>query len=145
MTHVSLSNLRASVIIIVVAFHSSLAYLVWAPIPTAAFDLAPYTWQAFPVVDSHRWIVLDLFCAWQDVSLMALMFLLSGLLTVGSLLRKKTATYISDRLWRLGLPFVLAIVFLSPLSFYPAYLVRTPDPNIIGFWRQWNALPVWPE
>jgi glucan biosynthesis protein C len=144
MTHVSLSNLRAIVIIIVVAFHSSLAYLIWAPNPTAGFDQIPYSWQAFPIVDVHRWIVLDVFCAWQDVSLMALMFLLSGLLTVGSLLRKKTVTYLSDRLWRIGLPFVLAIVFLSPLSFYPAYLVRTSDPSIIGFWKQWNALPVWP-
>jgi surface polysaccharide O-acyltransferase-like enzyme len=145
MTHVSLSNLRAIVIIIVVAFHSSLAYLVWAPIPTAAFDQAPYSWQAFPVVDAHRWIVLDIFCAWQDVSLMALMFMLSGLLTVASLLRKKTVTYLSDRLWRIGLPFVLAVVFLSPLSFFPAYLVRASDPSVIGFWQQWNSLPAWPE
>ncbi len=142
---VALSNLRAAVIVIVVAFHSSLAYLASAPPSTSAFDLAPYTWQAFPVVDTHRWLGLDMFCAWQDVSLMSLMFLLSGLFVSSSLQRKGSRTYVADRLWRIGLPFLLAIIFLSPLSFYPAYLVRTTDSSLADFWRQWLSLPFWPS
>jgi hypothetical protein len=31
------------------------------------------------MVDSHRWFGFDIFCAWQDVYLMALMFFLSAL------------------------------------------------------------------
>jgi glucan biosynthesis protein C len=142
--NIALSNLRAVVIVIVLAFHSSLAYLASAPSPLTAFDQAPYTWQAFPIVDAHRWLGLDLFCAWQDVSLMSLMFLLSGLLASGSLMRKGMWTYISDRLRRIGLPFVLAATFLSPLAFYPAYLTRTVDPSPSGFWHQWLSLPSWP-
>jgi hypothetical protein len=145
MAQVSLSNLRAFVIVIVVAFHSCLAYLSFAPAPTTAFNQPPYSWQAFPVVDAHRWIVFDVFCAWQDVSLMALMFFLSGLLTPRSLLRKKAMTYIYDRFWRIGFPFIFAIVFLSPLSFYPAYLMRTANSSLSGFWSQWSSLPAWPE
>jgi glucans biosynthesis protein C len=142
---IALSNLRAVVIVIVLAFHASLAYLASTPAASSAFDQAPYTWQAFPIVDAQRWLGLDLFCAWQDVSLMSLMFLLSGLFVAGSLLRKGSGTYVSDRLWRIGLPFLLAIVFLSPLSYYTAYLVRTADPSVAGFWKQWISLPSWPS
>ena len=141
----ALSNLRGVVIVIVVAFHACLAYLAWLPPDTARFDEAPYTWRAFPIVDRERWMGFDLFCAWQDVSLMSLMFLLAGLLTGPSLLRKGSWTYLSDRLRRIGLPFVLAVAFLSPLALYPAYLARTTDPTFAGFWQQWFSLPFWPS
>jgi len=85
----ALSNLRGIVIVIVLAFHSSLAYLASVPAQSARFDQAPYTWQAFPIVDTHRWIGFDVFCAWQDVSLMSSMFFLSGLFVAPGLLRNK--------------------------------------------------------
>jgi glucan biosynthesis protein C len=140
----ALSNLRGIVIVIVLAFHSALAYLVSAPIRSARFDEAPYTWQAFPIVDTHRWLGFDLFCAWQDVSLMSFMFFLSALFVAPSLLRKGHWNYVTDRIWRIGVPFVLVIVFLSPLALYPAYSVHSPDPNLAEFWQQWTALPFWP-
>jgi hypothetical protein len=142
----ALSNLRGVVIVIVVAFHASLAYLAWLPNETARFNQAPYKWQAFPIVDpQQRWMGFDLFCAWQDVSLMSLMFFLSGLLTAPSLLRKGSWTYVSDRLWRIGLPFAFAVTFLSPIALYPVYLARTPNPSLSEFWQQWFSLPFWPS
>src|ERR1700682_2776127 len=85
-----LSNLRAIVIQIVWRFHSMLAYLVWIPIAAATdFAVPPYAWRSFPIIDSHRFFGFDLFCAWQDVYLMALMFFLSGLFVWPSLTRKK--------------------------------------------------------
>jgi hypothetical protein len=141
----ALSNLRGIVIVIVLAFHSSLAYLASAPAQGARFDQAPYTWQAFPIVDTHRWIGFDVFCAWQDVSLMSLMFFLSGLFVAPGLLRKGFWPFVTDRIWRVGVPFVLVILLLSPLALYPAYSVRTVDPSIAGFWQQWMSLPFWPN
>jgi hypothetical protein len=138
------SNLRAAVIVIVVAFHASLAYLASAPAQNSAFDQPPYSWLAFPIVDTHRWLGFDIFCAWQDLSLMSLLFFLSGLFAAGSLLRKQARIYLAGRLWRIGLPFLLAILFLSPPSYYPAYVVRTADPSLTGFWAQWMSLPSWP-
>ena len=85
---IALSNLRAVVIVIVLAFHSVLAYLASLPASAYRFDDAPYRWQAIPIVDSQRWFGFDLFCAWQDVSLMSLMFFLSGLFVPSSLARK---------------------------------------------------------
>ena len=144
----ALSNLRGIVIVIVLAFHSSLAYLVSVPDQGARFDQAPYNWQAFPIVDTHRWIGFDVFCAWQDVSLMSLMFLLSALFVAPSLLRKGLWTYVMDRVWRIGLPFVLVILFLSPLALYPAYSIRTVDPSLVGFLAAVDFLAVladWPR
>lgn len=141
----ALSNLRGTVIVAVLAFHSSLAYLASAPAPTLGFNQAPYAWRAFPIVDSTHWLGFDIFCAWLDVSLMALMFFLSGLFTASSLSRKGSLGFFSDRLWRIGLPFALAVTFLSPLAHYPAYSQRAVDPSLTGYWQQWFSLPFWPS
>jgi len=140
---VALSNLRAVVIVIVLAFHASLAYVKSAPAPQR-FDQPPFTWEAFPIVDAHRWLGFDIFCAWQDVSLMALMFFLSGLFVGPSLVRKGAATYMIDRLKRIGVPFVFAFIVLSPLALYPAYAARTPDPSLAGYVTAFFSLPYWP-
>ncbi|HEX5508534.1 MAG TPA: acyltransferase [Pseudolabrys sp.] len=142
--NVALSNLRGVVIVVVVAFHSSLAYLVSAP-SSVRFDQPPYAWQAFPIVDAHRFLGLDIFCAWQDVSLMSLMFLLAGLLTGPSLRRKGCGSYLFGRLRRIGIAFALAILFLSPLALYPAYATRALSPSLSGYLEQWLALPFWPN
>ena len=84
----ALSNLRAFVILIVLAFHSVLAYLGSLPAAPFPFDNAPFRWNAFPIVDSQRWFGFDLFCAFQDVYLMSFMFFLSGLFVWPSLKRK---------------------------------------------------------
>src|SRR5438874_2701787 len=94
---IALVNLRAFVILIVLAFHSVLPYLASLPPNSYPFDAAPYLWLAFPVIDSERWFGFDLFCAWQDVSLMTLMFFLSGLFVPTSLGRKGSRRFVSDR------------------------------------------------
>src|SRR5258708_38352571 len=111
---IALSNLRAVVILIVLAFHSVLAYLASLPAAAYRFDDAPYRWQAIPIVDSQRFFGFDLFCAWQDVSLMSLMFFLSGLFVPPSLARKGTITFFSDRFFRIGVPLALVVIFLMP-------------------------------
>jgi glucans biosynthesis protein C len=138
------ANLRAVVIIIVLAFHAVLAYVSWAPTTTAGFSSPPYSWRAFPIVDSHRWFGFDLFCAWQDVYLMSLMFFLSGLFVWPSLARKKDWAFLRDRLIRLGLPCIFGVAILTPLAVYPCYRVATPDPSVSAYWHDLLALPFWP-
>jgi peptidoglycan/LPS O-acetylase OafA/YrhL len=141
---IALSNLRGVVIVIVLAFHSVLAYLQSLPAESYRFAAAPYRWQAIPIVDSERFFGFDLFCAWQDISLMALMFFLSGLFVPGSLSRKSSWTYLSDRLLRLGLPMALVIALLMPVAYYPTYAVTAADPSLSAYWQHWRALPFWP-
>jgi hypothetical protein len=142
---IALRNLRAVVIIIVLAFHSVLPYLASLPATAYRFDSPPYRWQAFPIVDSQRWFGFDLFCAWQDISLMALMFFLSGLFVSPSLARNGIWTFLSKRLLRIGVPCALAIIFLMPLAYYPAYRATATDPSVNAYWQHWFSLPFWPN
>src|ERR1700694_4494529 len=141
----ALRNLRAIVILIVLGFHSMLAYLVWVPAAGADFDRPPYAWRSFPIIDSHRFFGFDLFCAWQDVYLMALMFFLSGVFVWPSLVRKGSGTFVADRFLRLGLPFVLVAAFLMPLAHYPPYLQTAVDPGVAAYFNHLLALPIWPS
>lgn len=142
---VPLSNLRAVVALIVVAFHSVLPYLASQPLHPSPFDAAPYSWIAFPILDRQRWLGFDLFCAWQDVGLMSLMFFLSGLFTPASLRRKGSLAYLSERWWRVGMPFLLSVGVLSPIAYFASYRATATDPAAETFWQHWRALPMWPS
>ena len=141
----ALSNMRALVILVVLAFHSVMAYLGSLGPVAFQFDDPPYKWRAFPIVDSHRWFGFDIFCAWQDVYLMSLMFFLSALFTWPSLARKGGRRFLSDRLLRLGLPFGFALVIVMPLAHYPVYRVTEADPGLLAYGRHYLALPFWPN
>lgn len=143
-TSIAVDNLRGYVILLVLAFHSSVAYLAFLPAHPFQFDTPPFRWTAFPIVDSHRWLGLDLFCAWQNVFLMTLFFFLSGLFVWPSLLRKGEPAFIADRFRRLGLPFLLAVALLMPVAQYPTYLQTATEPGIAAYARHFLALPIWP-
>jgi glucans biosynthesis protein C len=141
----ALSNMRGLVIVILLAFHSVLAYLGSLDASALPFDDAPYKWRAFPVIDSQRWFGFDIFCAWQDVYLMSLMFFLSGLFAWPSLARKGSGKFFVDRLMRLGVPFVFGLVVVTPIALYPAYRLTAVDPGVIAYIRHFLALPFWPN
>lgn len=145
----AIDNLRAVVILLVLAFHAVLAYLAFLPQHSFAFGEPPFLWRAFPIVDSRRWFGFDLFCAWLDVFLMSFFFLLSGLFVWPSLSRKGPVAFAQDRLLRLGLPFAAVVMLLMPLALYPTYAQSAAqsaaDPSLAGYWRGWLALPLWPS
>ncbi|MBV9203471.1 MAG: acyltransferase family protein [Alphaproteobacteria bacterium] len=140
----ALGNLRAFVILLVLSFHSVLAYLHFLPAAPSPFDSPPYVWRAFPIIDSQRWFGFDLYCAWQDVFLMSLFFFLSGLFVWPSLARKGAANFLHGRMLRLGVPFLLVVAVLMPPTLYPTYLQTAIDGSISEYWRHWLALPFWP-
>src|SRR5437764_14385505 len=88
-TSAAIDNLRAIVILLVLSFHSVLAYLNFLPASPFRFDDPPYLWRAFPIIDSERWLGFDLFCAWQDVFLMSFFMFLSGVFVLPSLAGKR--------------------------------------------------------
>jgi len=135
--------LRAFVTLLVVAHHAVLAYHPFAPATRPSLLSEPRWWQAFPVVDAQRSVVVALFTGWNDVFFMALMFFLSGLFVSGSLARKGARHFLGDRLRRLGIPFLVGAA-LAPLAYYPAYLTSAAPEGISGFAREWLALGTWP-
>ena len=111
--------LKTAIVALVVAHHAVLAYHPSAPPPPISLLTEPRTWQAFPIIDSHRAVWAAVFATFNDIFFMALMFFLSGLFVWNSLTRKGASRYLRDRLLRLGLPFIPAAIVLAPLAYYP--------------------------
>jgi peptidoglycan/LPS O-acetylase OafA/YrhL len=141
----ALRNLRAFAIVMVVSFHSGLAYLASQPSAPEPFDSPPYYWIATPILDSQRWLGFDLYSAFQYVSLMPVMFFLSGVFVWPSLVRKGSLAFLTGRLLRIGLPFLFGVYVLMPVAYYPAYRVTAMDPGWPAFLRHLLALPFWPS
>jgi hypothetical protein len=141
----ALNNLRIVVIIIVVAVHAVMAYLGSSPASSFQFDDPPYRWRSIPIVDPERWFGFDLFCGFQDISLITLLFFLSGLFVWPSLERRGSRLFLRERVLRIGVPFALTVGLLMPVAYYPVYRVTATDPGLADFWRHWLALPFWPS
>jgi peptidoglycan/LPS O-acetylase OafA/YrhL len=140
----AIGYLRAFVVALVIAHHTALAYHPFAPPVPTSLAAQPRWWEAFPIVDTHRWSGFSLFVGFNDVFFMSLMFFLSGLFVWNGLQRKGSAKYLRNRLLRLGLPFVVAAALLAPLAYYPTYLQISGHAGFAGFWHQWIALGQWP-
>lgn len=137
--------LRATITAVVVAFHSVLGYVTFG-----VFDPADYFKRSTaPVVDQQQWIGFDLFFAFNNTFFMSLMFFISGLFVVPSLNRKGVVSYLKDKAWRLGAPFLLGMFFLSPLAYYPSFLLTGSDKGYLAYWRDmilegpWPTGPLW--
>ena len=140
----ALGYLRAFVIVLVVAHHSALGYLPYAPPPQSTLLVPPPIWQGIPVLDAHRWFGSLVLVIFNDNFFMSLMFFLSGLFFWQGLQRKGTAQFLQDRLLRLGIPFLFMAALFSPIAYYPSYLQTTAHTGLHGFWSQWRQLPGWP-
>lgn len=142
---IAIDNMRGFVVVMVVAFHSSMAYLTSQPATEPPFDSPPYVWLANPIVDNVRWLPLDLFSASQFLYLMQLLFFVSGVFVWPSLMRKGAARFLRDRALRLGILFVFGTALLMPATYYAVFRITATDPGVFAFWRHWLALPFWPS
>ncbi|MGV7223615.1 MAG: acyltransferase family protein [Nitrospinales bacterium] len=130
---VELDYLRTFIITLVLFVHASLAYT------TSAFiDSENPIASSNPVVNEQRWIGFDLIVAFNETFSMSLLFFVSGLFVWQSLSRKGAWKYFGDRLKRLGIPFVIGVLFLIPLAYYPAQLeagsITAKDTSYGIFW-----------
>jgi hypothetical protein len=104
----------------------------------------------FGHTDRQSFLGFDCVVLFNDSFFMSAMFFVSGLFVWPSLKRKGTGWFLRDRWWRLGLPFIVCVLFLMPLAYW-AIELELHDPNI-GFaafwWRTvtvgpWNSGPAW--
>src|SRR3977135_389272 len=72
--------------------------------------------------DRMRWLGFDLVVLFNDSFFMAFMFLISGLFVHDSLTRRGVAGYLRQRVWRLGVPFLISIFILIPSAYYASFL-----------------------
>ena len=71
---------------------------------------------------------------WNDGFFMPLMFLLAGLFVRPSLARKGLGRYLADRALRLGVPLLVGVATVIPLSYYATYLQAGGSGGFVAFW-----------
>jgi glucans biosynthesis protein C len=118
----ALDNLRSLTIVLVVVFHASMSYMLFAP-----------TW--WYVVDTKQSLGFFCFVMICDVFIMPVMFLLAGYFGLPSLLRKGEDAFAREKLKRIGIPWVVGTLFFAPVTTYFIWLSRTrTPPPYLHFW-----------
>lgn len=131
--------LRPAVTVLVVAHHASLAYTTFA-----WFDKTAYIRSTHPVVDTNRWIGLDIFENFNDVFFMSLMFLIGGLFLTRSISKKGAALFIKDRFYRLFVPFLFLGTILMLIAYFPAYYLAHNNINVWAYLVDFFTVEKWP-
>ncbi|MBX2878134.1 MAG: acyltransferase [Saprospiraceae bacterium] len=131
--------LRSFITVLVVAHHASLAYTTFA-----YFDTEVYIRSSHPVVDTQRWVGLDIFSGFNDTFFMALMFLIGGLFLVRSISKKGVLAFSLDRLYRLLIPFLLLGTLLMLLAYLPSFYLSKGTFDISGHIADFFTIQAWP-
>src|SRR5580765_268289 len=92
----------------------------------------PYTY--FGHTDPKSWIGFDMVVLATDSFFMAMFFFLSGLFVWPGIARKGPLNHLSDRLIRLGLPFVFCAFTVIPIAYYAISLRHHPEIGFSEFW-----------
>jgi glucans biosynthesis protein C len=116
-----LDNLRAFVIVLVVVLHAAITYMTPAP-----------TW--WYVIDPDQSVAFSLLVLLVDVPLMPIMFFVAGYLATPSIRRRGPRGFVREKAIRLGIPWVLGVVFLAPLATYMTYVSRGIPTGYLQFW-----------
>ncbi|VIO69672.1 hypothetical protein CI1B_28800 [Bradyrhizobium ivorense] len=103
----------------------------------------PYT--HFGHTDPTSWIGFDCVVLATDSFFMAMFFFLSGLFVWPGLGNKSLLGFLTTRLLRLGLPFVVCAVTVIPLAYWAIELRHTPGISFAEFWRKTMTIGPWPS
>ncbi len=105
-----LDNLRAFVVLLVIALHGLITYMAYAP-----------DWYVVNREDSKFFTLLVLL---MDVPIMPIMFFIAGYFALPSLRKRGSSAFVIDKLLRIGLPFAVGVLFLAPPIGYMYYISR---------------------
>jgi fucose 4-O-acetylase-like acetyltransferase len=114
-----LDYIKALIIVLIVAHHSSLAY---TSVETALHQ--SFSYSSALIIDKSQAYYFDYFANFNDIYFMPLMFLISGFFVYDSLKKKGAMGYVGKRFIRLMVPFIFSLVILMPLAYYPVNLLK---------------------
>lgn len=99
-----LDRIRVLLIALVVLHHAAVTYS----------DIPAWYYYEKPTDGSAK--MLDIFIIFNQAFFMGLFFALSAYLVPSAVARKGTGTFLSSRLWRLGVPLVVFYFVINPLT-----------------------------
>jgi glucan biosynthesis protein C len=123
-------HLRAALVILVVLHHLALIY----------GGIPPFYYFEPPTNDPLAGLLALVFVLFNQAWFMGAFFLVAGYFTPGSYDRKGPGPFLRGRLLRLGIPIVLFIFVLNPISSLGTYLM---PPSLTGITTPltWQAYP----
>lgn len=125
-------HLRAALIILVVLHHLAVVYAA----------AAPFYYVDPPPSQSLGALGLFVFVLFNQAWFMSALFLLSGYFTPGSYERKGTASFLKERLIRLGIPLVVYFFVLNPIADMGLFLDPAPLIPLPLTWQSfWQVYP----
>jgi glucans biosynthesis protein C len=111
-------NLRVLVITVVVVYHTALVYLGGSPY----FYEERTTSTLWSNVFAPAWII--------SAFALGPLFLVAGWFSARSLARKGPGAFARARLLRLGVPLIVVIFLINPLTDYLGHLRKSPHPSL---------------
>lgn len=137
----AIDYLRSFITAQVLFLHSILAYPTWG-----VFSPQNYSRDSTaPIIDPMKWKGFDLPPTLLNLYFMALMFFISGLFVWNSLKKKGVLFFLKDRFLRLGIPFVISLLVIMPIAYYPSFLMTGKKEDFFSYWMSWswNSGPAW--
>ncbi|MFB0533639.1 MAG: acyltransferase family protein [Anaerolineae bacterium] len=126
-----IDHLRAALAILLVLHHVAMVY----------GGIQPFYYFEPPFNDPLAGLIALVFVLFNQAWFMGAFFLLAGYFTPGSYDRKGLGSFLKDRLLRLGIPLILFIFVLSPISWIGVYQMPTSLTGITPprTWQAWQA------
>lgn len=100
-----LDYFRSFLIILVVLFHASLAYIVNVD-------------DIWFIINPQKNIIFDVYAFLFDKTVMPMLFFISGYFALSSILKRNTLSFLKRRFVRLGIPLVIGLYLGNPFSTY---------------------------
>ncbi len=86
--------------------------------------------------DENRTVIFDALYLHDQAIIMPMLFFIFGMFVIPSLQRRGLSGYLKERFFRLGIIYVIGVIFFVPLLSYPRYEYNE-DPGI-SFWEFWR-------
>ncbi|MDL4839894.1 acyltransferase family protein [Aquibacillus rhizosphaerae] len=120
-----LDTLRTFVITLVVFYHVNMHYV-------NLFQDMPFVKNMVP--DAFSSIILFLILAVNGQLMNAIMFFIAGYFALGPLIKKGATPFLKDKIVRLGIPYLVGLILLSPIA---SYIAARSWGNDEGFFKYW--------
>lgn len=116
-----LDNFRAFTVLLVVVLHGSTIYMSYPP-------------KWWNVVDNQTSLFFSALTLLVAVPIMPIMFFLAAYFTPSSLAKRDYSKFLSDKFIRIGIPWVIGVLFIAPPVTYLIYYTRDIPMDFFEFW-----------
>ena len=122
-----LDNIRYLMIVFVVLLHAAASY--------GTLDLWWYVRDAAANTKFFNAIVMII-----DVFIMPVLFFIAGYFALPNIQKKGTSVFLKDKFLRLGIPWLIGVIFIAPIITYIYHYTRSSGQQLLSygqFWINW--------